>query len=120
MKELSAEVEEELSTMMVGVRMLLEPLGNASMELAYGLLCKVSNTDCVQASMVGWGGNLNIFAYLYLPLSLSSLPPSPPFLSLPPYLSPPPSSLLPPSFVYRGLTGVPEALKHWSHEKYEC
>lgn len=33
--------------MMVGVRMLLEPSGNASMELAYGLLCKVSNRDCV-------------------------------------------------------------------------
>lgn len=41
MEELSAEVKEELSTMLVGVRMLLEPSG--SMELAYSLLCKVSN-----------------------------------------------------------------------------
>lgn len=44
MKELSAEVQEELSTMMVGVQMLLEPTGNTSMELAYDLLCKVSNS----------------------------------------------------------------------------
>lgn len=42
--EVSAEVREDLATLMFGVQMMSEPSDSTSMELAYNILHKVSRT----------------------------------------------------------------------------